>query len=114
MRVLPRFAHVDQDRRRTCSIRAPRMELRRGDLRNQNLNREGAAAFLSGATTVSNRSVVTREPGVVQATSRAVIAGGSPTIAKTRPPGFNCCRKVSGNNGVEPVSTMASYRSKPQ
>jgi hypothetical protein len=93
MRVFPGFAHVDDDRRRSRGVRAPRGELGRSDLRNQNLNRDGAAAFSSGATTVSNRSVVTREERR-HATSRAVIAGGSPTIANTRPPGFNCWRKA--------------------
>ena len=105
---LPGFAHVDQDGCRARGVVTPAGEIGRGKLRDQNLKRAGAAAFLSGATTVSNRSADTLAPGAVHSTSRAVIAGGSPTIAKTRPPGRNCANKASGSRGVEPVSTIAS------
>ena len=46
---------------------------------------------MSGATTVSNRSVVDPRAGRGPATSRAVITGASPTIANRRPPGLSCC-----------------------
>ena len=63
---LPRLAHVDQRRRDARGVGAPRRELGGVDLRNQNLNRAGAAAFSSGSITVSNRSVVVRAPGPTQ------------------------------------------------
>ena len=48
-------------------------------------------------------------PGALQRVSRAVMAGGSPTTANSRPPGRNCLNHASGSIGVEPVRTMASY-----
>ena len=40
-------------------------------------------------------------------TNRVVIAGGSPTTANSRPPGFNCLSHESGRIGVEPVGISA-------
>ena len=86
-----------------------RSELGGDELRDQNSNRAGAAALTSGATTVSNRSVVTRAPGAVQrdeprrhrrrfADDREHAAAGLQLLRGT----------LSGSTGVEPVSTIAS------
>ena len=60
---LPRLAHVDDERRGARRVRAPGGELGGASCANQNSNRAGVGGVDSGATTVSNRSVVTREPG---------------------------------------------------
>lgn len=85
----PGLAHVDDRRRASFRVRSPAEKLGRREVADQNAKRAGAGALTSGFTTVSNSEVTAQAPGALKRKSLAVIAGASPTIANTRPPGFN-------------------------
>lgn len=84
---LPGLAHVEQHRGCTPGVVAPARKLGSRKLGNQNANREGVGALCKGAMTVSKRSSAVNDPSATHRVMRAVITGGSPMTAKSRPPG---------------------------
>src|SRR5687767_9981198 len=104
---LPLLAHVEEDRVLSARVGEPRRELRRADVF-QKRNLGARSAFTSGGSMVSKRSVLVQAPVPLAVIRRAVITGGSPTTAKSRPPGASCSANARGTSGVEPVSTITS------
>ena len=92
---LPGLADVDHERSVALRVGAPASEFGGGQLRNQNSKCAGTAALIRAAMTVSNKVRSASAPGATQRTSRACIAGASPTTANTRPPGLSCRANVS-------------------
>ena len=86
---------------------------RRPDLRNQNSEprrRRGVPQRIDhGLEEVLARR---RAPGATQRTSRAVIAGASPTTAKTRPPGFEAAarRRRAGSASIRSARSRRTSR----
>src|SRR5512145_572371 len=97
----PSLADVQQHGLLAPRIGEPRGELGRADVL-QKRNLGACSALTSGASEVSNRSMLVQAPVSLALTRRAVITGGSPTTAKRRPPGASRSANARGKMGVEP------------
>jgi hypothetical protein len=67
---------------RTPGVGSPAGKIGGCELRDQNRNRAGCAAFAQWIDHVSNKSIEVTESGATQRISRAVIAGASPTTCE--------------------------------